>query len=439
MRIVDQVADMVWAGFLGTGHLAGIGVSQQFTQMAWTFRNGIDTAQRAMVSRAIGMGDIPLANHIVFQATTLSAIYFTIVGVIGFVFTETMLRSFGVSEDVIDKAAPYMRLQWLGQFGFGFQMLFGQALTASGDTLTPMKSTMLARFMHMGLSPLFIFGPWWFPEMGLQGAALGSMIANSCGSVVNLYALFTGKSRLKLRLSEYRFDPGMIWQLAKIGTPAAVNGMERSMAQLILVRLVTPFGDNALAAYTVTRRVEMFSNLGSAGLGMASGVIVGQSLGAEKPQRARETVLWATAYVLLIKSIFCTVLFLFPEVFLRLFTRDEELLDLGADWLRIQIMAYMAMGVGQVAMQSFMTAGATLFPAFVTLVAVWGIEIPLAYLFSHSLGMGQLGIAWAIAFATASRLLFYVPYFLSGRWLRVKVFREDKSGPSVQQPVVSRS
>jgi putative MATE family efflux protein len=432
MRVVDQVADLVWAGFLGTRHLAGIGVSQQFTQMAWTFRNGIDTAQRAMVSRAIGMGDIPLANHVVFQATTLSAIYFAFVGIFGFAFTETMLQAFGVSDEVIEKAAPYMRLQWIGQFGFGFQMLWGQALSASGDTLTPMKSTMVSRFLHMGLSPLFIFGPLWFPEMGLQGAALASMLANSCGGLINLHALIVGRSRLQLRLSEYRFDPSLLWQLAKIGAPAAINGMERSMAQLILVRLVTPFGDNALAAYTVTRRVEMFSNLGSAGLGMASGIIVGQSLGASRPERARETVVWATAYVLLIKSIFCTVLFLFPEVFLSLFTRDKELLETASIWLRIQIFAYLAMGVSQVAIQSFMTAGATMFPAMVTLIAVWGIELPLAYLFSETLGMGQYGIAVGISIATCSRLFFYVPYFLSGRWLRAKVFKEKQAAPPVE-------
>ncbi|MPZ48604.1 MAG: MATE family efflux transporter [Dehalococcoidia bacterium] len=437
MRVVDQVADLIWAGFLGTGHLAGIGVSQQFTQMAWTFRNGIDTAQRAMVSRAVGMGDIPLANHIVWQATTLSGVYFLIVGVFGFIFTETMLRGFGVSESVIDKAAPYMRLQWLGQFGFGFQMLWGQALSASGDTLTPMKATMFSRVLHMGLSPIFIFGPLGLPEMGLQGAAVGSMVANSCGSLINLRALLLGRSRLHLRLSDYRFDPSILWQLIKIGTPAAVNGMERSMAQLILVRLVTPFGDNALAAYTVTRRVEMFSNLGSAGLGMASGIIVGQSLGAGRPERARETVIWGTAYVLMIKSVFCAFLFLFPELFLSLFTRDDELLDISSKWLRIQILAYLAMGVSQVAMQSFMTAGATLFPAAVTLITVWCIELPLSYLFSNELGLGQYGIALGISIGTSCRLLFYVPYFFSGRWLRVKVFSDQHQGPAQPQPATA--
>jgi len=433
MRVVDQIADMVWAGFLGTRHLAGIGVSQQYTQMAWTFRNGIDTAMRAMVSRAVGMGDIPLANHVVFQAATMSTCYFTLVGIFGFIFTEPMLHALGVSEAVTREAAPYMRMQFVGQFGFGFQMLFGQALAASGDTLTPMKATMFSRFLHIGLSPLLIFGPIGFPELGLQGAAIGGMIANSCGSLINLHALFAGKSRLRLRLSEYHFDSKLLWQLAKIGAPAAVNGVERSMAQLVLVYLVAPFGDNALAAYAVTRRVEMFSNLGSAGFGMASGIIVGQSLGASRPERARKTVLWGTAYVLAIKSVFCTVLFFFPEVFLSIFTRDDELLELGATWLRIQLLAYLFMGVGQVMMQSFMTAGATLFPAFVTLVAIWGIEVPLSYLLSDVLGVGQFGIAWAISVAACSRLLFWVPYFLSGRWLRVKLFDEQQASPPGQQ------
>jgi putative MATE family efflux protein len=264
------------------------------------------------------------------------------------------------------------------------------------------------------------------------------MIANSCGTVVNLHALFTGKSRLKLRLQDYRFDGKMIWQLIKIGTPAAVNGIERSMAQLILVRLVTPFGDNALAAYTVTRRLEMFSNLGSAGLGMAAGVIVGQSLGAGKPERAKQTVLWGVGYAVAVKSVLCTIIFIFPELFLRLFTRDPELLDIGATWVRIQIFAYLAMGCGQVMLQSFMTAGATLFPAAVTLTVIWGIEVPLAYFLSESTSLGQYGIAWGTAIATASRLLFYIPYYLSGRWLRVRMF-EDREAVAQQQPAASPS
>src|SRR5688572_8730095 len=115
LRIVDQMLDLVWAGVLGTPHIAGIGVAQQYTQMAWTARQGVDTAQRAMVSRAIGMNNIALAERTVYQSVTVTAIFWVVVGSLGIIFTEPMLRMLGVSANVIDKAAPYMRVQFAGQ------------------------------------------------------------------------------------------------------------------------------------------------------------------------------------------------------------------------------------------------------------------------------------------------------------------------------------
>jgi putative MATE family efflux protein len=377
------------------------------------------------------MGDIALANHVVLQAATVTTVFFLLVGVSGFIFTESLLRLLGVSESVIGQAAPYMRIQFLGQGFVGFQMLSGQALAASGDTITPMKSTMVSRITHMIFSPLLIFGPFVFPEFGLAGAAVASIFGNALGMVVNGRALFSGNSRLHLRLSDYRFDPKTTWQMLKIAGPAAITGMERSMAQLILVGLVTPFGDNALAAYSITRRVEMFANLGSQGLGQAAGIIVGQNLGAGKPERAKQTVIWATGYVFVIKTTFSLFVFAFPSLLLYIFSRDAEFLNLAENWLRIQVFGYLAMGVSQVAMQSFMTAGDTLFPMLVTLITIWGVQQPLAYFLSQEgVGLGQYGIAWAITAAMFARLVFFVPYFFWGRWLTKKVF--DMPAPPVE-------
>ena len=288
----------------------------------------------------------------------------------------------------------------------------------------------------MLLSPFLVFGLLGFPEVGLAGAALAAMIANTFGMIMNTRVLFTGGSRLHLRLSEYRFDPHMLWQIAKVGGPAAVNGAERSIAQIILVGLVTPFGDAALAAFTLTRRVEMFANLGSQGMGQAAGIIVGQNLGAGKPQRARKTVLWAVGYVAIVKTAFALFVFFFPEVLLSLFTREAEFRDLASQWVRIQAFGYLAMGISQVAMQSFMTAGDTLFPMLVTLATIWGVQQPLAYILPDVGGMGQLGIAWAVTIAMLSRLLFYVPYFFYGRWLRVKVFSAAPAKQALQSEPV---
>lgn len=435
LRVVDQMADLVWAGFLGTRSIAGMGVAQQYTQMAFTGRQGIDVAQRAMISRAIGMGNQALANHILMQAWTMSLIFGFAMVMIGVFFTEPMLRLLGVSEAVITESAPYMRLYFVGHMATGFQQVSGHALAAAGDTLTLMKSTTVARVAHLILAPLLVFGLIGFPELGLAGAALGNIIAHTLSVAILFWVLFRGSSRLHPRLREYRFDGPLLWQMFKLGVPAAVNGLERTVAQLVMIFFVAPFGDIALAAFTVTRRVEMFANLGSQGMGLASGVIVGQSLGARKPDRAKETIYWAGAYVLVVKSILCLLLFAFPTLVLSIFSRDAEFLALASTWIRIQAFGFIAMGLGQVAQNSFQMAGDTLTPMLITLGSLWGVEIPLAYLLSEFTWLGQFGIAWAVVVAMILRSLAYIPYFYSGRWMKVKMFEQRPVTTQSPQPL----
>jgi Na+-driven multidrug efflux pump len=261
------------------------------------------------------------------------------------------------------------------------------------------------------------------PGLGIAGAPLAASIANALACAINSRVLFSSRSRLHLRLSDYRFEPALLQQMLRLGVPSAINGAERSIAQLVLVGLVTPFGDNALAAFTLSRRTEMFANLGSQGFGQASGVIVGQNLGANQPSRARKTIYWALGYVAAVKTVMTVLLFAFPQLFLLLFTRDQELIDLASTWIRIQCLGLVAMGASQVFMQSFMTAGSTLFPMMVNLITIWGVQQPLAHLLTQT-SLEQYGVAWAAMLALSSRLLFYVPFFLSGRWLRARVFSD---------------
>jgi Na+-driven multidrug efflux pump len=261
-----------------------------------------------------------------------------------------------------------------------------------------------------------------------MGLALANVLAQLFGVGMNFYALFTGTSRLHLSLNGYHLDFAMLRSLIRVGAPASVTSMERSIAQIVLVGLVASFGDYALAAYALTRRVEMFANLGSQGMGQASGIIVGQSLGAGKPERAKQTVLWATGYVVVMKSIFGAIVFAFPLLFLSIFNQEAELLTVATVWLRIQVVGYLAMGVGQVAMQSFNTAGDTLAPMLVTLVTIWGVQQPLAFYLPHVFDLGQYGIAWAITAAMIARLFFYIPYFFWGPWTKKQLLAGGGGG-----------
>jgi putative MATE family efflux protein len=419
LNVVDQLADLLWAGRLGTRYVAGLGVSQTYVMTAMTGRMGFDTAMRAMVSRAVGAGDLARANHVALQAFTLSGAFSLMMALIGVFFTEPLLRLLGVPENVIDAGAMYMRIQFVGMAGMAFRMMSGAALQASGDTITPMKATTVTRVIHIALSPALVFGWGPLPAMALAGAATANVLSQFVGASMNFRALFIGTSRLHLTLTGYRPDFPLLWQIVKTGLPASITQAERNLASLILFGLVAPYGATTLAAFALTRRVEMLAMMGAMGMGQSAGVMVGQNLGAGQPERAKASVVWALFFVTLISSLVVGMMLAFPKPFLQIFNNDPELLDQAIVWLRIQALGYLVMGSGMVFMQSYNTAGDTLVPMITTLVSIWGVQQPLALLLP-GLGLGAYGIAWAIVIGMAVRLGIYVPYFFYGRWLRIK-------------------
>ena len=421
LNVVDQLADLVWAGRLGSRAIAGLGVAQTYTQLVMMLRHGMDLAIRAMISRAVGAGDLRLANHAALQGLTLSLLISLVITIVGIVFTDPLLRITGVSDEVIALAATYMRVQFLARAFLGLRMTGGAMLQSAGDAVTPMRSTVVTRVIHIGLSPFLVFGWWWFPNLALPGVAVADLLAQLVGCEMVYVPLFRGTSRLRLSLRGYRVDPPFLWRLMKIGAPAAIAGAERGFAQLALLFMVTPFGDLAVAAFSITRRVETLFHAGSRGLGQASGTLIGQNLGAEQPERAKQTLAWALVYAASIGVVMGVAIMIFPRPVLRIFNSEPELLDVAVVWLQIQGIAFLFMAPSFVFQQSFNIAGETIGPMVVTLIAFWGVQIPFAWGLSQHTGLGQYGIAWSIVLSMVVRNGLFVPLTFWGRWLRVKV------------------
>jgi len=420
-------------GFRG---IAGVGAAQQWTLFAFNARTGMDTSMRAMIARAVGANNLALANHLTFQGFTVGIFFFALVSAVGISITDFLLRLMGFSNEVIALAAPYMRLHFLSMTAQGIMGMTGAALQASGDPVTPMKAHLIQRIGHFVFAPLFLFGFGWFPEMGLAGVAMAGMLGGIMAFAVNFYVLFTGGSALHLKLREYRLDFPVIRRMVRIGLPASITGLERQLSVMAVMWLVTPFGDMAVAAYSIAWRVQMFTNLTSMGMGSGSGVMVGQALGVGNRQRARQSVAWALLFVSVGSLFMGILLWSFPRYFLMLFVRDPEVIELTVPWVRIIVLGFMVQGTGMVFMQSFNTAGDTMISMLVSLVSIWVVQIPLAVMLSGAhhwsvLGLtitlpqlghfGQYGIAWAIVAAMAVRMFIFVPYFFTDRWLNKKV------------------
>ena len=422
----DQLADIFWAAKVaGFGAIGGIGVAQAYGHLIMMARMGLDVGMQAVIARSVGARRIDLANHAMLQAFTLTFLLSLVLTVLGVLLAPFLLRIVGVSEAISSVAVSYLQFQFVSSGVQSFRQTTGAALQASGDTFTHMKSTIVSRVLHLIISPFFIFGWFGLPEMGIAGAAAANAIAQVVGVVWNLYALSSGSSRLRLSLFDYRVDLPLMWRIIKIGAPATATQMERGLSEMVLIRFVSPFGDVALAAYSLTRRLERLTNIGSQGMGRASGILVGQNLGAGHPARARSTVKWAVAYVMVIRGSAGVLLIVFPEFFIGLFSSDPDFVETAVVWLRIQAVAGTLLGGGQVFQQSFNIAGDTLAPMLVTFMSMWVMEVPLAFALSRWTSAEALGIAIAIAIAMLVRFALYGGYYFTGRWLNAQVLPQS--------------
>ena len=418
LSVVDQLADLVWAGRVGFQAIAGFGIAQTYLMLMMTARMGLDAGMRSMISRAVGARRVSRANHVMLQALTLSLAYSIALVVIGMILTEPLLRLLGIGDEVVRQAAGYMRFQFIAMSMMGLQRLTAGGLQASGDSITPLKAASVSRILHLILSPFLIFGWWWFPTLELAGAGAANLIAQTIGMGMNMSALIRGTSRLKLSLRGYYVDYQMIWSILKIGIPASVTGAQRAVSQLIVVFMVAPFGAGALAAFALSRRVENTVNHASRGMGRAAGALAGQNLGAGHTQRARQSLIWALIYAGGASVVASAVFLAFPGPIAGFFNSDAEFVAQASIWLQILAVGYLSMNAVQVYTQGFNTTGDTFAPMVIMLSTMWLVELPLAFILSQYTGLAEYGVPWAIIIGMTLRAAAYTVHFLRGTWLR---------------------
>ena len=416
--MLGPMIDMIWVGKLGSSAIAGVGISGMAAMVMMSARMGLNTGTRALVARFIGAKDNDAANHVVQQAFVISALFSIITAIIGIVFAEILLIYMGVEPDVVKQGADYMRIVFVGSVTMSFTMMAQGVMQASGDAVTPMKISVGIRIFHIILCPFLIFGWWIFPFMGVKGAALTGVITQGVGGTILLWHLFSGRTRLKMTMKNFSFDWHMIWRIVKIGIPSSVTGMERSFANFLLVWLVVPFGTAAIAAHSLAQRIDNFVNMPAMGLGQASGTLAGQNLGANKPERAEKTAWMAAFWFTCVTFVGSLIIWFFAENIVYLFNSETKLVEITAGFLRIDIVSYLVFGIVVVMMNCLNGVGDTTIPMWTTLLTMWLVQVPMAYILPKVTGLGVYGVRWGIVTAIVLRAVIYIIYFRTGRWKR---------------------
>ncbi|UCH42862.1 MAG: MATE family efflux transporter [Dehalococcoidales bacterium] len=421
IMILGPTIDMIWVGKLGAASIAGVGVSGIAVMSVNALIFGLFTGLRALVARFVGAGEAQEANHVSQQAFVIGIAFSIFTAVIGIFLAEPILLLLGLEADVVAEGAAYMRIMLIGMVTMSGGMLAQSVMQASGDAITPMQIGIATRIFHVALCPFLVFGWWVFPRLGVTGAALTGVISQGAGGAILLWALFSGRTRLRLTLRNFHFDGDIIWRMIKIGIPSSITMIQINLTNMILMWFIAPFGTLAVAAHSLVGRVDGFIQMPAMGLGQAAGVLAAQNLGAEQPDRAEKTGWISIVLYTAIMFVGSLVIWFWGRNVVGIFSSDPPLVEMSNAFLRIQIVQYMVFGPVIVLMTCLNGVGDTIVPMVNILVTMWGVQIPLAYFLPKITNLGVYGVRWGIVLAIAVRAIVYLVYFKLGRWKQKQV------------------
>ncbi|MBN1367585.1 MAG: MATE family efflux transporter [Dehalococcoidales bacterium] len=421
LNMLGPTIDLIWVGRLGDNAVAGVGIAGIVVMLLQSLVFGLFVGLQAMVARQIGAGDKEAAVHAARQGMVISAGVAIAMAIVGWLFADSILHLVGAAPEVVAIGGPYLRIMLIASITISFQMMTNATMVASGDTMRPLWIIIAFRAFHVALCPFLVFGWWIFPELGANGAALTNALSQGIGASIGIWFLFSGKTRLRLSLEGFRLDFRAMWQMIKIGIPASISSVDRTLIGFVLITLVTAFGTLSVAAHTIGQRIDMFLILPVMSFGQAAGVLAAQNLGAHQPERAVRTAWLAVAYFSAFMLIIVTLIWFWAEYPLGIFTHEPPLIALGSTYLRIQLVAYLVFSLVMVTGQTLNIVGDTITVMIVSLVTNWGIGLPLAIFLPKITNLGVKGIWWAMAAVIVIRAIVFGIYFLTGRWVKRKI------------------
>jgi putative MATE family efflux protein len=294
--------------------------------------------------------------------------------------------------------------------------LINAVFRGAGDAAIAMRVLWLANAINICLDPCFIFGLGPFPRLGVTGAAVATTTGRGIGVLVQLYALSRRDGRITIERAHLRVEPRVMATILRVSGTAVVQMLIGTTSYLGLMRILASFGSVAVAGCTITIRIVIFVVLPSWGLSNAAATLVGQNLGAGKPERAEESVWRACGYNVAVLSALAIAFVVFADEVVALFTHDAAVAPIASQGLRIVSGGFPFYAAGYVVTQSFNGAGDTTTPTLLNLFCFWLFEIPLAYALARPLGLGPSGVFWAMAVAFSVLSVVSALLFRRGAW-----------------------
>ena len=420
MESLFGIVDVFFVARLGANAIATVGLTESILTLIFGVAIGLSMATTAFVARRTGEKDSEGAANAAVQSIILGVLISAVVGVIGVYQASHLLQLMGASA-AIEANFKYTQLMLGGSAVIFLLFLINAIFRGAGDAALAMRTLWLANGINLILDPCLINGWGPFPKLGVFGAAVATTTGRGIGVLFQLWQLGSGKNRIAIRANQVRLNLPVLGRLLKVSITGIVQFLVATASWMALVRIISSFGSAAVAGYTIAVRMIIFTILPSWGLSNAAATLVGQNLGAGKPERAERSVYRTGLYNMFYLGLIAVVFLLFPAPLAGVFTSDVSVLATATACLTTFSIGYISYAWGMVLIQAFNGAGDTLTPTIVNFFAFWIIQLPLAWLLGIHYGLGPKGAFSAVPVADILLTLSALYLFRKGYWKKQRV------------------
>jgi putative MATE family efflux protein len=421
MESLFGVVDVFWVSRLGADAVATVGLTETALVLVFVIALGLSMGATALVARRMGEKDEQAAGLVAVQAIIIGLVVSATTAILGYFFAPNLLHIMGGSDSVVKLGSGYTRMILSGSATIFLLFLINAVFRGAGDAAIAMRVLWVANLVNICLNPCLIFGLGPFPRLGVTGSAVGTTIGRGIGVLLQLWVLTSGRGRLAVHASQLRADFLLMWRLIRLSLNAMLQYMVQMASWIGMVRIIASFGSDATAAYTVAFKVIIFAILPSWGMSNAAATLVGQNLGAGKPERA-ETSVWRTGlYNMLFLGVIGVVFIVFAPHIISLFTTDPVVAPLAVSALRLFSYGNISYSYGMVITAAFNGAGDTATPTILNLICFWLCQIPLAWALAFHAGLGPTGVYVAVVVSDSLLAALGILLFRRGKWKQVTV------------------
>lgn len=426
------IVNTIWVGnIVGKDGVGATTVSFQIIFILMAVAAGATIATTIMVSQYYGAKDYNMVEKVVNNSFSVTLILGTVLTIVGIAVSDSILRLMNTPPEVFQIASNYLKITLAGFIPMYLGMLITSILRGIGDTMTPLAFMSIGIGLNAVLDPFLIIGIWPFPRLGLDGAAIASLIAQIVALIIGLVYLNRKGHMLAMDPKKFLLDKHITLMIFKIGFPSIIQQSLISIGSAVIITFVNAFGSAAIDAYGAATRIDNIAFMPAMSLSMAASALTGQNLGAQKPERVKDIFKWGIIMTSVITVAISLLAVSIPRLLLSMFglSGDVEVMNIGVAYLRIVGATYILFAIMFISNGIINGAGHTMITMFFSLFSIWIIRVSLAFVLSKYTKLGLTGIWIAIITSFAVVMTISLIYYFSGRWKKAVI----KTGKPILQ------